>query len=413
MKLIWSTFLPLVLSGAIATARVVLDTSLELPWFLYEGSSHFEFGLELGKAFKDDIVDRLQLSSDLKSIILPFYATDTGKAIYDKYLNVHNSTFPDYVEELQGIAAGSGVPFETLFLMNIVEEYSNSLPQPSTFQKQMHCSDLTLHTADLCVVGHNEDSGFADVNHTAIVTAKIGGNPWFTAYTYLGDLPTGAFGANEHGIAFSMNYVEPLDIEVGGLGRGFISRDLLLATDYSDAIARITRPHQAAGHNFQLMDVSTTRVYNVEVASFNRSNVREIAAGVPAFFHTNQYQSMLIRQPARSSSYHRLRRYAHMSPPTSVASILSVLGDQGDKSFPVFHDENSHRDGELSNWTLLTVIFDVKNGVAYLLQPRVNPQEAHVMMVLDLLDVQKLTLLHAVPDQVVAQTNMLLAKKNT
>ncbi|CAK4659369.1 unnamed protein product [Aphanomyces euteiches] len=333
MKLIWSTFLPLVLSSAIATARVVLDTSLELPWFLYEGSSHFEFGLELGKAFKDDIVDRLQLSSDLKSIILPFYATDTGKAIYDKYLNVHNSTFPDYVEELQGIAAGSGVPFETLFLMNIVEEYSNSLPQPSTFQKQMHCSDLTLHTADLCVVGHNEDSGFADVNHTAIVTAKIGGNPWFTAYTYLGDLPTGAFGANEHGIAFSMNYVEPLDIEVGGLGRGFISRDLLLATDYSDAIARITRPHQAAGHNFQ-----------------------------------------------------------------------------GDKSFPVFHDENSHRDGELSNWTLLTVIFDVKNGVAYLLQPRVNPQEAHVMMVLDLLDVQKLTLLHAVPDQVVAQTNMLLAK---
>lgn len=56
-----------------------------------------------------------------------------------------------------------------------------------------------------CVVAHNEDSGAEDVNHTAIVTASIGSSPTFVAYTYLGDLPSGAFGFNANGIAFTLN----------------------------------------------------------------------------------------------------------------------------------------------------------------------------------------------------------------
>ncbi|ETV89466.1 hypothetical protein H257_00737 [Aphanomyces astaci] len=394
-----------------APARVSVDTSLDLPWFSYEGDSHFEFGEALGKQFRVEINDRLRLSSQLQGVLLPFYATPLGKSTYDKYLSAHNHTFPDYVEELQGISAGSGVPFSTLFLINIVEEYGNSIPLPNAFESQLHCSDLVLHTSDVCVVGHNEDSGAGDVNRTALVTAKIKNNPWFTAFTYLGDLPTGAFGANQHGVAFSMNYVEPLDIDVGGLGRGFISRDLLGATSHDDAVARITRPGQASGHNFQLMDVPTARVLNIEVASFNRTNIREITAGSAPFFHTNQYQSLLIRQPVFPSSYHRLRRYTHVTPPSSVASILALLGDQGDTSYPIFHDDKSHAKGELSNWTLITVLFDVKNGVLYLLRPRVNPGEARVAMVVDLLDVQHVKLLHTASEQDLAKTNMLATTK--
>ncbi|ETW08522.1 hypothetical protein H310_01085 [Aphanomyces invadans] len=405
--------LPVLLAGLsadAAPARVSVDTSLELPWFKYEGDSHFEFGELLGKQFRDAISTRLRLSSQLHTVLLPFYNTPLGKTTYDKYLATHNKTFPSYVEELEGISAGSGEPFSTLFLINLIEEFGQSIPRPNAFQCQLHCSDLVLHTSNLCVVGHNEDSGAGDVNHTALVTAKIKGEPWFTAYTYLGDLPTGAFGANEHGVAFSLNYVEPLDIDVGGLGRGFVSRDVLGSTSLDDAIARITRPGQASGHNIQIMHIPSSRVFNIEVASFNRSNVREILVGDPPFFHTNQYQSMLIRQPASPSSYHRLRRYSHVVPPTSVSTTLALLGDQGDKSYPIFHDDKSHVNGELSNWTLITALFDVKNGVLYLLHPRVNPSQARVAMVVDLFDVQRVTLLHTAPEQGTAQANMLAAK---
>ncbi|KAF0698015.1 Aste57867_11346 [Aphanomyces stellatus] len=392
-----------------APARVTVDSTLPLPWFQYEGDSHYEFGQALGAQFKDKIAARILQSTQLQTTLLPFFATALGKATYDKYLATHNTTFPEFIEEIQGMSNGSGIPFSTLFLMNIVEEYGQSIPRPNTFVSQMHCSDLVLHTTEFCIVGHNEDSGAGDVNKTALVTAKIHGDPAFTAFTYLGDLPTGAFGANEHAIAFSMNYVEPLDIDVGGLGRGFVSRDLLRATDYADAIARMTRVGQAAGHNFQLMDVGAGHVVNVEVASFNRTNIRAIKADAPPFFHTNQYQSLLIRQPVGSSSYHRLRRYSHMAPPTSVAAILALLGDQADSEFPVFHDATSHAKGELSNWTLITVVFDVKNAVAYLLYPGVNPTMARVMMVLDLRNIQNVKLVHDDdgPDALTAQATML------
>lgn len=91
--------------------------------------------------------------------------------------------------------------------------------------------------------------------------------------------------------------VQPAEIFVGGLGRGFISRNLLTAKTAEDAIAIFTRAGQAAGHNFQLMDVHTQRVWNIEVASFNRHLVYEYneeGNAVLAFFHTNQYQRLQV-----------------------------------------------------------------------------------------------------------------------
>lgn len=150
----------------------------------------------------------------------------------------------DYVDELRGIAEASGVPFEvlsrslhhvqvafirlvltarshtlsfrrycvalqTIFLMNLIEEFEDSIP--STFKAHiarrhtLRCSDIVLTAPHLRAVVHNEDGGAGDVNRTAIITAKIGRNPKFVAYTYLGDLPSGAFGFNENGVAFTLN----------------------------------------------------------------------------------------------------------------------------------------------------------------------------------------------------------------
>jgi hypothetical protein len=44
-----------------------------------------------------------------------------------------------------------------------------------------------------------------------LVTAKFADYPMWTAYTYVGDLCSGAFGWNELGIAFTLNQVSPTD----------------------------------------------------------------------------------------------------------------------------------------------------------------------------------------------------------
>ncbi|KAE9075954.1 hypothetical protein PF010_g24096 [Phytophthora fragariae] len=357
MKLVLFTFVLLLL-------RVCAEEIFE-----FNGDSHFEFGRQMGERFRDKIQDRMRLNSKLQTLLLPFARTPAGRDLLNRYLTTHRAAFPKYMEELEGVAEGSGVPFEVIFIENIVEN------SPIRFLPGVH------------VVAHNEDSGEVDVNRTAIVIAKIGDEPKFVAYTYLGDLPSGAFGFNENGVAFTLNFVQPAEIFVGGLGRGFISRDLLTAKTTEDAIAIITRAGQAAGHNFQLMDVRTPRVWNIEVASFNRHVIYEYVndgENVSAFFHANQYQRLHVAQPPYQSSLHRLRRYSQLTPPTTIDEALKVLGDQGDKSWPVFHDTLSHERGDLSGWTLTTIVFDLDEGEAVSFLG--NPALRHKNLVWDLLD---------------------------
>ncbi|KAG6958742.1 hypothetical protein JG688_00010374 [Phytophthora aleatoria] len=292
--------------------------------FEFYGDSHFEFGRQMGLRFRDKIQDRMRLTSKLQTLLLPFAKTSTGRKLLDRYLLTHRTTFPQYVEELEGVAEGSDVSFETIFIENIVEEFSNSIPpsfQSDVFPTEarhpvLRCSDIVLSSSEMHVVAHNEDSGEVDVNRTAIVIAKIADEPKFVAYTYLGDLPSGAFGFNQNGVAFTLN---------------------------------------------------SKRVWNIEVASFNRHIVyefKEEGNAISAFFHANQYQRLQIAQPPYQSSLHRLQRYNELTPPTTIDEALVVLGDQEDRSWPVFHDYLSHARGDLSGWTLTTIVFDLDKGKA-------------------------------------------------
>lgn len=101
---------------------------------------------------------------------------------------------------------------QMIFALNLVEEFQDSIPTwfqtnaaPAARRHTLRCSDIVLTSQDLRAVVHNEDSGAQDVNRTAIVIARIGANPKFVAYTYLGDLPSGAFGFNQNGVAFTLN----------------------------------------------------------------------------------------------------------------------------------------------------------------------------------------------------------------
>jgi len=209
--------------------------------------------------------------------------------------------------------------------------------------------------------------------------AKLGGTS-FKAYTYMGELPTGGFGVNSHGIGFSLNWVGPPQT-LPGLGRGFISRSLLEAQSLDDAIALATRWGQGGGHNIQLFDYCTRRIVNVEVAqtAYSTRNIGE------PFFHTNQYRTLeVVGQTLSPSSVHRLARVAEMPTPQSLEDMLHVLGDQEDSAYPIFHDQLSHARGELSDWTLATAVFDLDARTVVLL--RGNPRFNNVFAVWNVSD---------------------------
>ena len=348
-----------------------------------DAQQHYAFGQAIGLKFAPVIQNRMASNIFLTTKLVPYFH---DSPTYETFLDKNNVTYPLYVLELQGIAAGSKVAFETLFINQMSEEFSYYY-KPSMHEAFHHnpqrCSDLAWKSsAGKAYLVHNEDSGGGDVNHTALISAPQGvgtsGVP-FTTYTYLGNTPTGAFGWNAHNLLFTMNYVAPATGDLAaGLGRVFMARDLLTMTTIQDGIDKITKYGIAAGHNYQLFDLNQQELYNVEVANYGIYAVRHLRAGMPAFFHANTYQTLNVAQIGSNSSSHRDARARVMlaaHPITSTKDMLNVIGDQTDEGWPIYHDNLSHARGEHADWTLCTLFVDptLMELHLYTTNPKYNP----------------------------------------
>lgn len=191
----------------------------------------------------------------------------------------------------------------------------------------------------------------------------------FTAATYAGDLPGGAFGFSSHGFAFSLNAVDPTRGQLGGAGRGFVSRQLLRAArTLEEGVAIATADGQCAGHSYQLLALLPRgggRICQVEAVSGGRHAARQLPPGAAPLFHSNHLRFIrpAVDQRVSASSAHRLARAQALPPPSSAAGLLAVLGDGSDVAFPIFHDAKARAAGDVSGEaTLASALFDVRNG---------------------------------------------------
>jgi len=65
------------------------------------------------------IVKYVQNSQYMQKLMIPFYNTDEGIQMYEKTKSTLEKMLPEYIEEISGLAAGSGLPFKTVMLLNI------------------------------------------------------------------------------------------------------------------------------------------------------------------------------------------------------------------------------------------------------------------------------------------------------
>eukprot|EP00747_Dinoflagellata_sp_TGD_P169996 gnl/TRDRNA2_/TRDRNA2_200409_c0_seq1.p1 gnl/TRDRNA2_/TRDRNA2_200409_c0~~gnl/TRDRNA2_/TRDRNA2_200409_c0_seq1.p1 ORF type:complete len:406 (+),score=63.45 gnl/TRDRNA2_/TRDRNA2_200409_c0_seq1:140-1357(+) len=338
-------------------------------------ASHWAFGVQMGMAVADEAKQRFAEWSVLQKQILPYIKTQKGAADLAALQATHKAAFPRFMEELKGIAQGTGLPFDWVFAAQLAQELGSIAGGSvlTAVERDERCSDSMVCSESSCVDGHNEDNGAYSLNRTFVVNATLGTSR-FVAFTYAGELPTGAYGANSAGIAFSLNKVEPPLQNRHGLGRGFVSRSVLEAGDLDSAVKLATVPGQALGHNFQLMDFCARTIVNLEVAGAKHS-VRHI--GAEAFFHANQYETLIVPgQSFSNSSSHRLARAAQLPAPHDLTGVLGLLGDQGDREWPIFHDEASHARGDLSDWTISSAAFNLDRKVVELLEG--NPNQHRV-----------------------------------
>lgn len=311
--------------------------------------SHFEVGLAIGQRFAEQIQQALDKYPFFQKQLLPYHRSPAGQARYQELLRLNRARYPDYVMELEGIAQGAGRPFEELFLVNMRGEYRGYL-----HGLRQGCFDCALVTDEAALIGHNEDGSPAFRGSMYLVHTQIEGKPAFTAFSYPGFLCGNAFGFNAEGVCFSVDYVRPRQIGIG-VGRHFIARSLLEACSLDDAIERVTVPGRASGFGYTIGSIPEQRVVYVEVAP-EAHHVRAIWGW---YVHANHYQELTdIEQIIGPSSRARMKRANAIlqdNPPPNAAGILSILGDQANKRYPI------HRTAAFPDTTatLHTALFDL------------------------------------------------------
>lgn len=245
--------------------RVVLEAVRHAspPPLIKVKGSHREIGQQIGEACAEQIRHSVE---NARSLLEQTYDTleltwEGAEIQARKYIPFAQERYPQYVDELVGMAEGAGVDFEDLAVVNAMEAVTMDALHLTK------CTSLAVNgdcTADGHVlVAHNEDWLPEDEKDAYIVHAEPDDEPPWLAMTYGGLLPN--IGFNACGIAQCCDSVYPNDSRIG-IPRVVVSRAVLSARTLSDAMRYALIPKRAAGYNHLLVH-ETGELYSVEVSA--------------------------------------------------------------------------------------------------------------------------------------------------
>ena len=246
--------------------------------------THTSIGQQIGESQRSAIKHSIENARILiESIQDDLHLSWEGaKNQASKYLPFVQERYPQYLDELSGLAAGSNVTLLELAVVNFLEGVTVDALHLTK------CTSLSVNEQNTAnhhvLVVHNEDWLPDDEPDMYMVHVKLDDEPEFLAMTYGGLLPN--IGFNECGIAQCCDTVYPMDTRIG-IPRVIVSRAVLGARTIGESIRRTLVPLRAAGYN-HLIAHESGEMYNVEVSARN-FDILYSKEGYLA--HTNNYLS--------------------------------------------------------------------------------------------------------------------------
>lgn len=326
-----------------------------VPLFEISGSPH-----HMGRMLGEQAAALIQsMLDDYRTFMHKVSGFNWDEAVREsqKYLPYAQAAFPQYVEEVAGIAEGAGVAFRDAWLLNCYEGVAED-------QKLMACTSIGASddvTADGHVyLAHNEDWISGDSKRVYLVRAVPDDGPPFLAMSY-GPLLCNV-GMNAAGIAVGIDSVYPTDVRVG-IPRVLASRAVLAAERLSDAIRACLPKRRAGGYNYMLAD-RNGEIFSVESSATDHDF---LYAHNGWLVHTNHYLSLKMRrieQPGVYASTNiRLRRAERLlrrqTGDITVATLQAILRDHASYPDSICNHEDMGDEPHDRSRTLLSLIMDL------------------------------------------------------
>jgi hypothetical protein len=397
---------------------VAIVPAAAFPTFTVRGT-YYEAGSQLGTQAAALI--RLRLTRPgINGSIRPFLGTPAGQTLKGNLLKAASERFPHLLDELKGIADGSGLPFDDIFMLNAVDEIvtyistyvnisssdQNAVDVPQTEERRLvgrgahtpfewygkmeHCTDVVTNSGTPAW-GHNEDGDGNDRATNYFVNATIlavDGSvvERFFSFTYAATLAGDAYGWNANGILLSQNAVFASQLNYYGCPGQIAARATYGATSINDAVRILRYSNSANSFNLNIASTVTQEITTVEVDPMGVLGVHDVrqleATPAPShfpgivrspywFYHTNMYVTLRTPCVNDPSSDHRMETLAKYLVPNSSLDVGTMLGDTSDPLYPIYRDGNAP---DTNVVTLTTVIYDLltKQAAVFASNPRLK-----------------------------------------
>ncbi len=201
-----------------------------------------------------------------------------------QYLDFSRQIYPQYVDELEGIAEGADVPFNEVFL-SMCEE----LWEAAAWRG---CTDMAARgraTKDgSTLIAHTNDLYPRAEEHLVLLKVQAGDEPEFLGISSGGIAISAGF--NAAGISLTGNQLDNNDIRPG-VPRLLIVRATLASRHLSEAMDHCLLPERASSYNNVLADTSG-EVYSMEGSA---TDCEPIYIAEDILAHANHYVSPAMR----------------------------------------------------------------------------------------------------------------------
>lgn len=313
----------------------------------------YQVGLALGRAsgrVLREVVPRIGRFRALKNDYEALRALDgLERAARD--------AFPNVMQEVDGIAAGSGVAFRDVWLWNCRGDIAGGGDQSRN--ALAGCTTVLIPGADgrAAVIGHNEDDQPELDGSCFLARVLPNDGPAFLSFYSPGLLPGHTFAVNDAGLVQTINHIRPYD-QRPGIPRHVIARAVLSQSSLASAFALLKRDDRASGFHHNLGFRGDATLYSVEAPA--SGCVVEEVSHLPQV-HTNHLlceQFAGLDQELAQSSSDRLRRARAIIGEGALApgDPLAILQDTGGDGMPIFRKGRYPED---PGYTLASAVFEI------------------------------------------------------
>jgi isopenicillin-N N-acyltransferase-like protein len=304
---------------------MVCDKKMPL---IYVQGTHMQIGEQIGEEFREPIQCSIQNARILidKAYDQLGLTWEGAKIQSRKYIPFVEEHYPQYVEEMRGIANGAKADYDEVCVVNAMEAVTSDALHLTK------CTSIAVNQQytenGSVLVAHNEDWTPEDEAAVYIIHASPNDEPPFLAMSYGALLPN--IGFNSYGISQCCDSVYPNDSRIG-IPRLIYSRAVLAAKTPADAIRSILVPQRAAGYNHLVVHESG-EMYNIETSARQFAMIYGYDGHL---VHTNFYLDSEMRkiedEPDELISarvrYYRALRLLQSSKKHNVESLIEIQKD--------------------------------------------------------------------------------------